>query len=723
MINPFINLTSSFVGTKFNIKQSLIRAFFILPLLLSVTACGDDADTESTENTNTENTADTTPPVITLNGADEITLEYNSQYEELGATALDDVDGSLTVEVNGSVDVLSLGSYLIIYTATDNSDNSITETRQVTVVDTTAPIITLVGDNSVELLQYYSYEDLGVTVYDEYDDDVTVTQTNDIDNTVVGSYTVTYSAIDSEGNEASSVTQKVDILEATPFITTWKTTEANEAITVPTFESGYNYLIDWGDGSAVQENQTGDATHVYASAGTYTVSITGAFPQLYLRGSDESNRERLISVEQWGNTPWRSMKAAFNGAINLIINATDTPVLTDVESMDSMFYGSTNFNSDINHWDVSYVTDMTYMFSGAAVFDQPLDSWDVSNVTDMWGMFEGATAFNQPLDSWDVSNVRKMGLMFKEATNFNSDISHWDVSNVGNMRYMFYRTTNFNQDINDWDVSNVEDMSYMFDGATVFNQPLDNWDVSNVRDMAGLFGFASAFNQPLDNWTVSNVTGMEAMFKGATAFNQPLDSWDVSNVTDMTSMFEGATAFNQPLDSWDVSNVADMIAMFRSAESFNQSLGSWDVSSVTDMSFMFYGATTFNQPLDNWNVSSVTDMSWMFLNATTFNQTLESWDVSSVTNMHRMFRHAAAFNQNVGNWDVSNVADVSYMFDGSGLSSENYDSLLNGWSLQILQRDLILDVSANYSSASEAARQLIMDAYHWAINDDGLLVE
>ena len=230
--------------TSSSLLNFLKKSTFIICTVFVLTACDDDTDAE--------NTIDTTPPVITLNGANEITLEYNFQYDELGATALDDVDGSVTVEVSGSVNTLMLGTYTITYTATDNSDNSITETRQVTVVDTTAPIITLVGDNSVELLQYYSYEDLGVTVYDEYDDDVTVTQTNDIDNTVVGSYTVTYSAIDSEGNEEFA-TRNVNVIETTPFITTWKTTEANEAITVPTSESGYNYLIDWGDGSAVQE--------------------------------------------------------------------------------------------------------------------------------------------------------------------------------------------------------------------------------------------------------------------------------------------------------------------------------------------------------------------------------------------------------------------------------------------------------------------------------------
>jgi surface protein len=638
MINPFINLTSSFVGTKFNIKQSLIRAFFILPLLLSVTACGDDADTESTD---TENTADTTPPVITLNGADEITLEYNSQYEELGATALDDVDGSLTVQIIGSltvegrngVFVYAVKTSFITYKATDNSGNSTTKTRVVKVVDTTVPTITLVGDSTVEIIQNYDYEELGAIARDGYDFiNLYIEKESDVDTTVVGNYTVTYNTKDSSGNEAS-VTRNVNVIESTPFITTWRTTEPNELILIPTDGGGYNYSIDWGDGSEIEESRFGDPNHRYADAGTYTVTITGVFPQLYsyefkLEGFFSS--EHLMSVEQWGNTPWRSMEFAFYNAANLTINATDTPVLTNVESMNFMFYGASNFNSDISNWNVSNVTSMDQMFYDATAFNQPLDSWDVSNVNYMGSMFSGATAFNQPLDSWDVSNVRTM----------------W---------YMFYGATAFNQPLNSWDVSNVTHMDSMFKGTTVFNQPLDSWDVSNVTDM--------------DN-----------MFEGATVFNQPLDSWDVSNVTDMGSMFSGATAFNQPLNSWDVSNLSS---------------GGYNLGA---MMFMFSGATAFNQPLDSWDVSSATDMRSMFSGATAFNQRLDSWDVSNVTNM-------------------------AVMLSLSGLSTENYDALLNGWSLQILHSSLTFDVSAKYSSASEAARQSIIDTYNWTINDDGLLVE
>ena len=37
-------------------------------------------------------------------------------------------------------------------------------------------------------------------------------------------------------------------VKAQGFITTWRTTSANESIIIPTTGSGYNYTVDWGSG-------------------------------------------------------------------------------------------------------------------------------------------------------------------------------------------------------------------------------------------------------------------------------------------------------------------------------------------------------------------------------------------------------------------------------------------------------------------------------------------
>jgi surface protein len=141
---------------------------------------------------------------------------------------------------------------------------------------------------------------------------------------------------------------------------------------------------------------------------------------------------------------------------------------------------------------------------------------------------------------------------------------------------------------------------------------------------------------------------------------------------------------------------------------------------------MFAGATSFNQDLSAWDVSRVTNVGSMFDGATSFNQDLSSWDVSGVTNMYGMFAGATSFNQDLGSWDVSGVDDSeSYfnsferMFDGSGLSAENYDRTLIGWSrLDLLQGATFGASGLAYCDAGPF-RTYLQNEFGWTIDDGG----
>jgi len=59
------------------------------------------------------------------------------------------------------------------------------------------------------------------------------------------------------------------------------------------------------------------------------------------------------------------MSRAFRGASNMVLNATDTPDLSGVSDMGSMFRGTTNLVDNggaINSWDTSNINDMAYLF-------------------------------------------------------------------------------------------------------------------------------------------------------------------------------------------------------------------------------------------------------------------------------------------------------------------------------------------------------------------------
>ncbi|MCX6210051.1 MAG: BspA family leucine-rich repeat surface protein, partial [Bacteroidetes bacterium] len=250
-----------------------------------------------------------------------------------------------------------------------------------------------------------------------------------------------------------------------PFVTTWQTynagTSNSTSITIPTIGGGYSYDVDWNnDGIYDTTGITGNITHDYGIAGTYTVAIKGSFPRIYFNNGGD--HQKILSIEQWGNIAWASMGRAFMGCSNLVGNATDAPDLSAVTDMSYMFYYATAFNGNIGNWNTSAVKNMSFMFYKAAAFNQNIGSWNTSAVTNMSRMFRDATSFNQNIGSWNTSAVTDMMLMFFYAGSFNQNIDSWNTSALTNMFSMFAYATSFNQNIGKWNIGGVSDINDIF---------------------------------------------------------------------------------------------------------------------------------------------------------------------------------------------------------------------------------------------------------------------
>ena len=509
---------------------------------------------------------------------------------------------------------------------TNNSAQSVTITDNSILSQNINPIanagadITIEVNQSVVLIGTGMDMDGNITSY-EWKNGNSILATTAMLNytpTVVGVDTLIFSVTDNDGatsTDTVTVTVKpinnlsffipsggiglvnngINNIQFTPFTTTWKTdnngTTNDNQIKITTKGAGYNYNIKWGDGT--QDNSVvGDINHTYPNVGTYSVEITGDFPRLYFNLNQNSDNQKLITIEQWGSIKWKSMSFAFGGCSNLKINAIDKPNLSDVVDMSAIFY-ATNINHDI-------------------------DSWDTSHITNMGGVFAYATKYNQSIENWDTSKVTDMSAMFLGAISFNRHLSFINTSSVTDMGSMFLRATSFNQDLNMWDTSKVTNMSAMFGMATSFNKNIGGWNTSSVTDMGSMFLVATSFNQDIGNWNTSSVTDMSSMFAGATSFNQNIGDWDTSNVSDMSNMFYGAVHFNQDISKWDISNVVTMQDMFGggaglSTENYDKLLINWSQQSVQDNLYFNAGKSTYSTNAisardnlinnHNWNIT------------------------------------------------------------------------------------------------------------------------
>ena len=192
--------------------------------------------------------------------------------------SVDEPSAVISSDFTAVVDLDTVGSYVVTLTAADVSGDSATPVQVVvTVEDTTAPIITAnptqVYERFVVRSEPEFLSDVNASV-DEPGITITSDFTTMVDLDVVGSYTVTLTAVDASGNEAVPVQVIVTVEDTTAPIITANPTQTYERFTVRSeaeFLSDVNASIDEPDVAITSNFST---VVDLDTVGSYTVTLT-----------------------------------------------------------------------------------------------------------------------------------------------------------------------------------------------------------------------------------------------------------------------------------------------------------------------------------------------------------------------------------------------------------------------------------------------------------------
>ncbi len=148
----------------------------------------------------------------TIFGADNKSINPGSSFNPLeGISASDKEDGAnLSVEIiSNTVNTTTPGTYEVVYKTVDSDGNATIATRVIVV--TNAPTINTPGNESVNIGEVFDPLS-GVTALDEEDGSIaTIIVDGSVDTSKSGDYVLTYTVVDSDGNE-TSVTRIITVM-------------------------------------------------------------------------------------------------------------------------------------------------------------------------------------------------------------------------------------------------------------------------------------------------------------------------------------------------------------------------------------------------------------------------------------------------------------------------------------------------------------------------------
>jgi len=309
--------------------------------------------------TRTVEVVDKESPVITLTGGNEVLVCPGKEYEELGYSASDNLDGDLT----NKVDIIKTND-LIKYEVKDSFKNKTVVERKIKYEDKEAPVITLSGNESISIPLGQAYKEPGYTVSDNCDGDLTsnVEVTNNVNSNKIGNYEVAYKVKDKAGNETTKI-RKIRVYQ-------------NKAQITPAKGSVIYLTFDDGPSSTITPKVLDILKETGVKATFFVTGKSDSLNYLIKRAYDEGHTIALHTYTHVYSQVYQSETAYFNDLYRIRDKVKN---IIGVESNIIRFPGgssntvSRNYNKGIMSRLVNQVTEKGFIY-----FDWNVGSGDAS---------------------------------------------------------------------------------------------------------------------------------------------------------------------------------------------------------------------------------------------------------------------------------------------------------------------------------------------------------
>ncbi|AUC81769.1 immunoglobulin-like domain-containing protein [Lacinutrix sp. Bg11-31] len=349
------------------------KSILILVLALSFLGCNEDDDALPQIVAGFTHTIDFNTRTVTFINTSTKATRYSWAFGDQTTLA----EESTSTEVNPIKKFANNGSYTIVLTASNSAGASDTYSDTIIFLDAEIPLITLIGDATMNVTLGDAFTDPGATALDDVDGDITpsiVVGGDTVDTAVEGSYIITYDVMDTQGNEAIQVTRTVNV---TTIVCTQETSESIAAVDLNiTFQTNTPAVVeDNATFTWIDNPDAADPLNTSCKVGQVIRANNSPYDNIQIDLTDKLDfiASEGVKMKVWSpvsNTPVLLKLEEIGNAGNSVELLATTTVVNGWEELTFDFEATTTpqFNKMVIFFNFNVADASTYYFDDLMVY-------------------------------------------------------------------------------------------------------------------------------------------------------------------------------------------------------------------------------------------------------------------------------------------------------------------------------------------------------------------